>query len=401
MGSLSATNDIISIPGLYIVGGDIVDTSSGANGPLITITTSNVVFDLAEHLIYQDPFPTTTTSAGILIEPGLNNITIQNGSIGAIGGAGIIVSEGCSNILIQNISVSECSAGGIVAKGTGGNPINGITILGSSLSSCTGTLNNRVAGIDASYTNAFLIQNSYFSHNTHQSGSAYGIYCNNSISGEVISCRCTGNTGLDSSAGTYLQTCTNIRVIDCSFTQNITSGNGAAYGIYIGDCTSIACENSLAGAELCFSGSAYGIYSTNSAGIGIKNSISAEHIGGYVASTISFVNGTQLILVDNTLEGCIALAGTAYGLEVRNSSLCSVRNNTILNNTGIGAFGAFDDGAPSTSVYLGNYAFNNGTNFSITYTGGVTLPILNGSLSGPPGLPTNTGGLLDNISITM
>lgn len=402
--SLFHANEIISTPGLYIAGADIIDTSTGTTGPLITIATSNVIFDLSENFLYQDPVPSGTTSIGIRIEPGLSNIVIQNGSIGPIGGIGILIGEGCSNILVRDVALSACSRAGIVSEGSPGNPINGVTISSSSLTSCTGNTSERIAGFDAAYTNAFIARESYFSHNTNSAGPAYGIYCNNCISGELINCRNNNNTGLCHGAGTYLVTCTNIRIIECACTQNMTTsttGDCAAYGIYLENCTSVACESSLTGAELCLSGSAYGIYAENSIGIGVKNTICAEHIGGYLASCISFINGTHLILVENTLEGCTALTGTAYGIEIRNGSLSSVRNNTILNNSGASAFGILDDGEPSDNVYISNYAFHNGINYSITYTGGVTLPVVEGSLAGPPGLPTNTGGILDNISINI
>ena len=195
---MAYAGEIITTPGLYVVGGDIVDTSTGTSGPVVTIATSNVIFDLSEHLLYQDPVPSGTTSVGIAIEPGLSNIVIQNGSIGPIGGIGIVVGEGCSNILVRDIALSGCSRAGLATVGSSGNPISGVTILASSITSCTGNIAERIAGFDASYTNAFIARDSYFSHIENTGGDGFGIYCTHCISGELINCRNNNNSGQNS-----------------------------------------------------------------------------------------------------------------------------------------------------------------------------------------------------------
>ena len=92
-----------------------------------------------------------------------------------------------------------------------------------------------------------------------------------------------------------------------------------------------------------------------------------------------------------------------HGLPCYCISIGLIRNNTLVNNLGIaGSFGIKDERIPSTSVVINNYSFNSGTNYSITYTNGITLPIISGSLSAnPPGLPSDAGGVLDNTSVEL
>ena len=98
------------------------------------------------------------------------------------------------------------------------------------------------------------------------------------------------------------------------------------------------------------------------------------------------------------------VTGTSFGILLTGTcDQCQVRENNLINNLGLSAtFGIKDERIPSTSAVIKNYSFNNGTNFSITYTNGITLPIISGSLSAnPPGLPSDAGGVLDNTSVEL
>lgn len=399
----SSATEILSVPGVYVFGSDIVDSTTLSNGALVSITSSNIILDLSEHSVFQEYLPSSTTTVGIEIAAGLYNITIQNGTVGPIAGIGIYIGDGCGNITIQDVSITGCSRAGIFSPGIAGAPTDSVTILNSSITSCTATTTERVVGFEASYTNSIFANNTYFSRQHGGSSDGYGIYLQNCQGGEFIDCRINSNQGFNAAAGVYIATCTSMRINSASLTQNIATGttsDASCYAIYIDDCTSGAVEISLMAASFCFSGSAGGLYLNNSSGFGIKESVSAEHIGGNYCSGYQLDNGSRYILFDSTAAGIQALVGPAYGIHISNSTRCSVRNNTVLNTNGIPGYGIFDDAPASSSVFIGNYAFDNITNYSVVYTASITLPVISGSLtSAPPGLTSGSGGLLDNISI--
>ena len=88
---------------------------------IIHIQTSNVTLNLNGKQINQDSGNTTANLQAILIDPGLSNIVIHNGSIHNCSGAGIIISENCTNVAIYKVSVINCKLTGIVA---GYNPFD-------------------------------------------------------------------------------------------------------------------------------------------------------------------------------------------------------------------------------------------------------------------------------------
>ena len=88
---------------------------------IIHIQTSNVTLNLNGKQINQDSGNGTANVRAILIDPGLSNIVIHNGSIHNCSGAGIVISENCTNVAIYKVSVINCKLTGIVA---GYNPFD-------------------------------------------------------------------------------------------------------------------------------------------------------------------------------------------------------------------------------------------------------------------------------------
>lgn len=113
----------ISTPGDYYLTDDIdFHPTTAPTAPIaIHITTSNVTLDLNSKQLSQATTNTTSLVQAIVIDPGLTNIFIHNGSIHNFSGAGIIVGENCKNVTLYKVSVTQCCLGGIYI---GYNPFN-------------------------------------------------------------------------------------------------------------------------------------------------------------------------------------------------------------------------------------------------------------------------------------
>jgi parallel beta-helix repeat protein len=94
----------ISTPGHYLLGAD-ARNSSGATS-IIRISSSNVIVDLADHIISADA---TIGVSGIVIDTGLTNVVIKNGTIRGSTGSGIVVNSNCSQVAISGIQFERCA----------------------------------------------------------------------------------------------------------------------------------------------------------------------------------------------------------------------------------------------------------------------------------------------------
>jgi hypothetical protein len=140
----TSITSLIDSPGIWIYGGNIAADPTDPNDAIITISSSNAVIDLADHIISQ-----TSTNAlplnGIVVNPNVSNITIKNGTIMNITGTGIIVNAGCSQVFIENILTLSCGASGIVLVGNQTNQITNIEINRVRISQCCKNTNGDFA----------------------------------------------------------------------------------------------------------------------------------------------------------------------------------------------------------------------------------------------------------------
>lgn len=114
----------ITEPGVYALGSDVT-FSPGVTDTIISIESSDVVFDLDGHAIIQTD--ATAGVDGIRIAPGLERITIRNGSIRNTTGRGIFIdtTTQVEKIAINDLLFDTCQSSGITISGT------------STLSDCT------------------------------------------------------------------------------------------------------------------------------------------------------------------------------------------------------------------------------------------------------------------------
>ncbi len=127
----------IDTPGFY----KLADTLNNS----VTITVSNVTFDLGGHTI--------TAANGIIINNNLNQIVIKNGAIDATID-GIIANSGCTNITLENITVKNALRG-----------INFENVTAGTIKNCEMTANT--TGLELDNSHKIVVDNSVANCNTH------------------------------------------------------------------------------------------------------------------------------------------------------------------------------------------------------------------------------------------
>lgn len=129
----------INKPGFYRLSDDL------DNG--VTITVSDVTFDLGGHTI------ANSTGSGITINAGLDQIAIRNGAIEAISD-GIIVNGGSSNIALDGITIQGAMRG-----------INFEGVTGGTITNCEMTQN--VTGLELDASHKITVKDCVAVCNTH------------------------------------------------------------------------------------------------------------------------------------------------------------------------------------------------------------------------------------------
>lgn len=131
---LHAASWVLSTPGSYVLGNNI--TFNPASGPdsIILITSNDVTLDLAGRTIEQGN--TTANIDGIVINPGLSNITIKNGTIKNCSRVGFKINNGCSLLKSSDLRIDNCAVRGFEAVGMLANPITNFDFVDSVILRC-------------------------------------------------------------------------------------------------------------------------------------------------------------------------------------------------------------------------------------------------------------------------
>ncbi|MGE4169016.1 MAG: hypothetical protein AB7E68_05675 [Candidatus Babeliales bacterium] len=115
---------IIDRAGSYSLGGDLIDPGVD----VVQISASNVIFDLSENTI-------SLGSNGIVIDPGISNVTVRNGRITQIINNGISIGDGCVNINLDNIEIMQCGNNAVrVNQACSGVFMTNLALLGTNKS---------------------------------------------------------------------------------------------------------------------------------------------------------------------------------------------------------------------------------------------------------------------------
>lgn len=108
--SIQCTDYSITQTGIYVLGDNLASTPLGA-GNIVNITSSDVVLDLNNEVIFQTNAVASVDA--IVVNAGLTNVTIKNGTIRQVTGQGIVINSSCSNIRLQNVTLENCGLRGI------------------------------------------------------------------------------------------------------------------------------------------------------------------------------------------------------------------------------------------------------------------------------------------------
>lgn len=387
----TACTEVILTPGLYIFGSDIAYEPTANNQPILQISSSNVTINLDYHSLSQSETSTNVGTIGILIDPGLSNIVIQNGQIRNLTeGIGIQVKEGVSALTLQNIDIINAGNRGMSFEGTAISEITNPTIFGVRINDCSeGTTGDYGAFFE--YCNNGNITNTVI-HSCGTTAAPFEAFrLNNCSNFEIDNCDIKNNSG-STFTGISLNTSTN-NIVEKSRALSNTSTTGACYcfvintgsdGNTISQC--LAQSNSSAtttevagfvvnGATACAllnctarsnSGSGngstvYGVKATDNITLTADGCYASHNQQSNLGNTYGFYwNNTTRSILSNSVSESNSADNQCCGMFCSSCSDCQIRNNQFLYNTGtIFTRGLWLVTSPN-HVAIGNVAFSNG-----------------------------------------
>lgn len=333
--NLGPTGDLVHLAGTYQIPSSLAYSGSVS---ALTIEQSNTTIDLNGQTI-QFTGNSSQTVHGIIINPGISNITIKNGTIAGFSGSGIYAQatpeNPINNIILDTVIVTSCTNGIVIS---GGNTI--------SLNACTVSANTSNAaapnyGISLTNCSGVRASNCISSYNTNSSDSCYGFFCSSCAKVLFNTCTAHGNSGYGKTVGFYF--------------------SSMIYNNYIKSCLS---NGNMAAESNCY-------------GFLIENS-------------------TFIFLEDSEAQ-CNWPCDTdydSYGIRLSSSSTCFIKHNTVDCN----GYGIYDDEPLGfhTNIFTQNIAYNNVIeDYLRPYSSPLTYVLINQEyLQG-----ILQAGSLDNISI--
>lgn len=397
----------ITTAGEYFLSSDYIFDPSSQTTSAFVIDADNVTFNLNGNLIIQtNQVPNVDA---IVINPNRSNVVIKNGTIKNFSGSGIRVKDGTSSVTIAHTAITNCSASGIFLDGnTSGTGIKNSLIYNCIISSCTGASNNPAYGLRIVNGKTITIEDTLIvGCDAASTSSGYGIRIESSNGVECNRCKSVLNGGFKESAGFNLLLSDDCSFKECVATQNVgrdSSSSATTSGFLLDQCNKTLILKSQSIANNSLSSGVIGFCARSGSRNIFEDCFSQVNTGSSYAAGFELSAETKSNIIKATSR-CNKTLTSGIGAGIVLSSACSncyLKDNALINNSGITtSYGIIDYRSPSTSLVVNNYAFNNGTNFSVTYATGVLLPVVSGSLSQAlPGLPTQTSGVLDNLSLT-
>lgn len=373
----TSTITLIDTPGVFPLGGSIIIDPQLPQETIVTIRSSNVVFDINGFVLSQNPLNETTGTIGIHIEPHLKNITIKNGTIIGLSGTGITVGEGCDNIYLENLSILDCNDSGIVFEGNpAGNLVQEIMISDCLVSSC-GLLNQEKAcGMRFIATKHGIISNSIFSNNgTVSAQEGHGIFLDGCYNCDFIDCKSYNNGGSNRASGFTL-----INSNACSFIDCIANANAAhsllestsSCGFLVKDSKASFFKNCKLFDNSHSRGHSFGFNSQNNSSLLIENCHATHNNGGIFSAGYYFDSQDLNCKFNNNIcSSNTAKIGKAYGILVDGAQNFLIHNNTTIGNRGAQGYGLVDTTINTNNLITNNVAYNNSTGeYSVVFTQG-------------------------------
>ncbi len=399
----------ISKSGTYFFRGHVIGNPTGPNEAGIEVVVDNVEIDFGGYAVFQMPGNTQPGFKGVKVNDNITQVSIKNGVVQNVTGEGIYIQDGCKNIHIEEMLVKNCDNGGIYLDGLNtGTGIRNCIIEDCVILSCTGYGGNPARGLYMESASNVIVRDCFFNDNDAQlTGSGFGIQCVNCSLCKFKNCTLASNGGNEHGCGIVLESCQDCVLEGCSSGQTIARGasvDSEAVGMCFENCMNILAIGCKSVNNVHSQNRAVGFCCEDSSGIVFEDCLAEGQQGDAEAIGFEFYNssGSSMSHCSSKLNKTLT-SGSAYGilLSGTSNSNCSIFENSIEHNQGIGSsFGIVDQLNPSTSLFARNQAFNNGTNYSITYPVGISLPVIQASLSNTLiGLPTLVSGSLDNLDI--
>lgn len=405
---------IINTPGLFSLVGPLDFGLTAPNQACIIVASNDVTIDLNGFSIRQVSGFEQPNTEGILINPGMQNITIQNGVITHMTNYGIQILDDSNSIYLTNLVINDVQNAGIIADsndtGTGITNIFLDNVTTESISNLDG---NPTYGILLKFVNSANILNNSLIHNIYTTtGNCYGLKLKHCTSVSVDSLVSNDNKGGGLlTSGIYTVSCQDCTIENCFSINNSCSGldpDSITLGFGFDTSNNIACNSCISVDNNC-TFSSYGFFTINGNGIQYNNcqgngnassqldglgfsanngllielhNCTAKGNGGANNGYGIFFNTLNLSAIENCdIRGNSGNTGTSYGIDLMNTTTSHIANNTIDYNLGgnSSSFGIFDDsGAGTTNVIVSNIAIRNITNYS---PGALTIPIYVGTLA--------------------
>lgn len=266
----------------------------------LTIAASNITIDFnGQTLLYSGPL--NATVHGIIINPGVSNVTIRNGTIMGFPGVGIL-SPGTSqqpvnHLTLETMKIISCYQGIILCTTNNTALINCIT---------TGNMNplGKTHGIKCATCTGITIQQCMSNNNTSPTCSCYGFFLTQCKTTALSYCSASGNEGAEETAGIYFENMLRNNCIQSCTCNGNSSTTGESYGMLL-------------------------------------------------------ANSEQTYVQDSTTQGNSTSSPTcfSYGIRLRNASHTFIKHNTTDGND----YGIYDDESlgQQTNIFTQNIAYHN------------------------------------------
>ena len=250
------------------------------NMSVLTIATSNITIDLnGQTLLYSGPLDKTVH--GIIINPGVSNVTIRNGTLMGFPGVGILspgtLYHPVNHLTLDRVKIISCYQGIVLCTTNNAILINCIT---------TGNMNptGTTQGIKCSSCKGTTMQQCMSNNNTSPLGSCYGYFLTGCKTTSLSYCSASGNEGAQETAGIYFENMLRNNCIQNCTCNGNSSTTGESYGILLANSEQAyvqdsATQGNVSTAIDCFS---YGIRLKNASRSFIKhNTIDDNDYGIY------------------------------------------------------------------------------------------------------------------------
>ena len=396
-GASGGTQYVISTPGVYKFGSNIIFTPASATSAIL-IATSGVTLDLQCFTISQGNVVTGVNA--ILVDTGLTGVYIRNGMIENFTRAGISFQGDNTNVGIDNTNIVSCATRGIELLSTGVSSQD-MTIANCNIYNCSQG-SSADFPVELQLCQECNILNCNFTGNGNQSNTITVLNMSGCLDCEVTNITMYENIGSIFNGITLDTTCSYNNFTNCIIINNqsvlstgtcsainINGANGNAFNYCVAN-NNHALNNGTINAiwlqgiapnnntfSLCIAafntgGISYGFYLSSGSYNNLLYCQANENVGSVTSA------GFNCNATDTLFDNGIALANAAnqtFGFNISAGS-CVIKDCLAAFN--VGPHGSNGFGFNNTSaeyLFYRNVAYENNTQFNGIAAGAITVPI--------------------------